>query len=139
MREQERDSMDEKTFPPAARPAGDPARDRAVVDVFLSAVLHPDPRLLAAVLHPSVVARSEHGTTVGAPAVAEETTSALTHRAGRVARPALVGGALGAVAFDDGRPVTAVAFTLRAGRITALAITTGEDRVRALGLRFPEQ
>ncbi|MDV9190976.1 RNA polymerase subunit sigma-70, partial [Streptomyces sp. SR27] len=53
-------------------------------------------------------------------------------------RPALVDGALGAVAFVDGRPVSAVAFTLRLGRITTLAITTGEHRVRALDLVFPE-
>ncbi|MFJ7067279.1 hypothetical protein [Streptomyces sp. NPDC101115] len=130
--------MDEETFLPA-RPAGDPARDRAVVDVFLSAVHHRDPRVLAAVLHPEAVARSEHGTAVGAPAVADGAASALSRHAGRAARPALVGGALGAVAFDDGRPVTAVAFTLREGRIAELAITTGEDRVQALGLRFPEQ
>ncbi|MFD0371341.1 hypothetical protein [Streptomyces sp. NPDC059071] len=130
--------MDEETFLPA-HPAGDPVRDRALVDVFLSAVRHRDPRALAAVLHPEVVARSEHGTAVGAPAVAEGAASALSRHTARTARAALVGGALGAVAFDGGRPVTAVAFTLREGRIAALTITTGEDRVRALGLRFPEQ
>ncbi|MEV6327389.1 hypothetical protein [Streptomyces sp. NPDC051909] len=118
---------------------GDPTRERAVVEVFLAALRMRDPRALAAVLDPEVVARSEHGTVRGAPAVAEGAAAAFARRAGQVVRPALVGGALGAVAMADGRAVSAVAFTVRAGRIAALDITLGEERVRGLSLVFPDR
>lgn len=117
---------------------GDPARERAVVEVFLAALRLRDPRALAAVLDPEVVARSEHGTVRGAPAVAEGAAAAFARRAGQVVRPALVGGALGAVATAGGRAVAAVAFTVRAGRIAALDLTLGEERVRGLPLVFPD-
>ncbi|MFC8509086.1 DUF4440 domain-containing protein [Streptomyces sp. NPDC057411] len=115
---------------------GDPARQRAVVERFLAAARARDPRALAAVLDPEVVAFSQHGPVHGAPAVAEG--AAAFARAGRATRPALVDGAIGVVAFAGGRPVSAVAFTLRADRIVALDITTGEERVRALDLTFPD-
>ncbi|MFF9196251.1 hypothetical protein ACF09L_13695 [Streptomyces sp. NPDC014779] len=117
---------------------GDPARERTLVDVFLTALRARDPRALSAVLDPAVVARSPQDTVRGAPAVAEAAAAAFARPAGRHVRPALVGGALGAVALTEGRPVSAVAFTLRAGRIAALDITLGEERVRRLGLVFPD-
>ncbi|MEV7280142.1 RNA polymerase subunit sigma-70 [Streptomyces sp. NPDC093111] len=119
-----------------SRPDGDPARRRAVVERFLTAARARDARALAAVLDPEVVAFSERGPVHGAPAVAEG--AAAFARRGRVTRPALVDGAVGAVAFADGRPVSAVAFTLRGDRIVALDITTGEERVRGLVLTFPD-
>ncbi|GAA2810047.1 DNA-directed RNA polymerase sigma-70 factor [Streptomyces showdoensis] len=115
---------------------GDPARQRAVVGLFLAAARARDPRALAAVLDPDVVAFSEHGPLHGAPAVAEG--AAAFARPGRATRPALVDGATGVVAFAGGRPVAAMAFTLRGDRITALDITAGEDRVRGLELVFPD-
>ncbi|MER6096344.1 RNA polymerase subunit sigma-70 [Streptomyces sp. NPDC001728] len=111
-------------------------RQRAVVDRFLAAAGARDARVLAAVLAPDVVACSERGPVHGAAAVSEE--AAAFARFADAARPALVDGALGAVAFVDGRPVSAVAFTLRLGRIATLTITTGEHRVRALDLAFPD-
>ncbi|MFJ3902611.1 DUF4440 domain-containing protein [Streptomyces sp. NPDC090025] len=139
--------MDEETFPEQPVPRGavrrpgdvDPARDRTLVEVFLTAARDRDPRVLAAVLHPDAVARSPHGTAVGAPAVAERAAAAFPRGPGGAARPVLVGGALGAVAFADGRAVTAVAFTVRGGRIAALDITTGEEPVRALRLVYPDR
>lgn len=120
-----------------ARPAGgDPARQRAVVELFLTAARARDPRTLAAVLDPEVVAFSERGPVHGAPAVAEGAT--VFARGAGVTRPALVDGAIGVVAFAEGRPVSAVAFTLRGDRIVALDITTGEERVRGLELTFPD-
>ncbi|GGT76675.1 MULTISPECIES: hypothetical protein [Streptomyces] len=47
-------------------------------------------------------------------------------------------GATGAVAFRDGRPVSAVAFTFRDDRIVALDITTSPERLRALDLVHPD-
>ncbi|MEF9881880.1 RNA polymerase subunit sigma-70 [Streptomyces sp. P9-A4] len=120
----------------AAGSEGDAGRQRAVVDRFLAAARARDARVLAAVLDPDVVAYSERGPVHGAPAVSEG--AAAFARFADASRPALVDGALGAVAFVDGRPVSAVAFTLRLGRITTLTITTGEHRVRALDLAFPE-
>ncbi|MFD9248194.1 sigma factor [Streptomyces sp. NPDC059556] len=120
----------------AARTAGAAARQRAVVDLFLAAARARDARTLAAVLDPDVVAHSERGPVHGAPAVAER--AAAFARFADVARPALVDGAVGAVAFLDGRPVSAVAFALRGDRIVTVSVTTGEARVRALDLVFSD-
>ncbi|WP_406056726.1 RNA polymerase subunit sigma-70 [Streptomyces sp. NBC_01077] len=120
----------------AARTEGGAGRQRAVVERFLAAARARDARVLAAVLDPDVIAYSERGPVHGAPAVAEG--AAAFARFADVARPALVDGAVGAVAYVDGRPVSAVAFTLRRDRIVTLSVTTGEDRVRALDLAFPD-
>ncbi|MFJ2935745.1 sigma factor-like helix-turn-helix DNA-binding protein [Streptomyces sp. NPDC087219] len=120
----------------SARTEGGVGRQRAVVDLFLAAARARDARTLAAVLDPDVVAHSERGPVHGAPAVAEG--AAAFARFADVARPALVDGAVGAVAFVDGRPVSAVAFTLRRDRIVTVSVTTGEDRVRALDLVFSD-
>ncbi|MFE6785961.1 RNA polymerase subunit sigma-70 [Streptomyces sp. NPDC057680] len=120
----------------AAPTEGAGARQRAVVDLFLAAARARDARTLAAVLDPDVVAHSERGPVHGAPAVAEG--AAAFARFADVARPALVDGAVGAVAFVDGRPVSAVAFTLCGDRIVTVSVTTGEARVRALDLVFSD-
>ncbi|MFI9212205.1 DUF4440 domain-containing protein [Streptomyces sp. NPDC053253] len=120
----------------AARADGDPGRQRAVVERFLAAARARDARALAAVLAPDAVAYSERGPVHGAPAVAEAAASFA--RLADVARPALVEGSVGLVAFVAGVPVSAVAFALRHDRIVVLDITTGEDRVRALDLAFPD-
>ncbi|MCX5389622.1 DUF4440 domain-containing protein [Streptomyces sp. NBC_00094] len=120
----------------AARTKGDPGRQRAVVERFLAAARARDARALAAVLDPDVVAYGEHGPVHGAPAVSE--AAAAFARLADVARPALVDGAVGLVAFGAGGPVAAVAFTLRQDRIVVLDIATGENRVRALDLAFPD-
>ncbi|MFD7325533.1 RNA polymerase subunit sigma-70 [Streptomyces sp. NPDC059875] len=116
--------------------AAEPGRRRAVVEVFLAAARARDARALAAVLDPDVVAHSENGPVHGAPAVAQG--AAAFARLAAVAKPALVNGATGVVAFMEGRPVSAVAFTIRGERITALDITTDQERLRGLDLVFPE-
>ncbi|MGW8358306.1 sigma factor-like helix-turn-helix DNA-binding protein [Streptomyces wedmorensis] len=118
----------------AVRGGEDPGRQRAVVERFLAAARARDPRALAAVLDPDVVAYSDRGPVHGAPAVAEG--AAAFARFADVSRPALVDGAVGAVAFVEGRPVAALMFTFRQERIATLAVTAGEDRVRALDLAF---
>ncbi|MFH8626698.1 sigma factor-like helix-turn-helix DNA-binding protein [Streptomyces vietnamensis] len=120
----------------AARTEGEQERRRAVVDLFLAAARARDARALVAVLDPDVVAYSEYGPVHGVAAVAE--TAAAFARCTDVSRPALVDGAVGAVGFAAGRPVSAFAATLRRDRIVALSLTTGEDRVRALDLAFPD-
>ncbi|MEW5629049.1 RNA polymerase subunit sigma-70, partial [Streptomyces hydrogenans] len=59
-------------------------------------------------------------------------------RPGALVRPALVDGAVGVVASEAGRPVAALAFAFRRDRIVGVDVTTGEERVRALDLVFPE-
>ncbi|WP_030691962.1 sigma factor-like helix-turn-helix DNA-binding protein [Streptomyces globisporus] len=120
----------------AARTEGERGRQRVVVDRFLAAARARDARALVAVLDPDVVAYSEGGPVHGAAAVAE--TAAAFARCADVSRPALVDGAVGAVGFAAGRPVSAVGATLRRGRIVTLSLTSGEDRVRALDLAFPD-
>ncbi|MFJ5831157.1 sigma factor-like helix-turn-helix DNA-binding protein [Streptomyces sp. NPDC093089] len=118
------------------RGADDPGRQRVLVDRFLAAARARDARALAAVLDPDVVAYSDRGPVHGAPAVAEG--AAAFARFADVSRPALVDGAVGAVAFVGGRPVAALMFTFRRERIATLSVTAGEDRVKALDLAFPD-
>ncbi|MFF8377591.1 sigma factor-like helix-turn-helix DNA-binding protein [Streptomyces sp. NPDC015661] len=120
----------------ADRTEGEQGRQRAVVDRFLAAVRARDVRALVGVLDPEVVAYSEGGPVHGVAAVAE--TAAAFARSTDVSRPALVDGAVGAVGFAAGRPVSAFAATLRRDRIVTLSLTTGEDRVRGLDLAFPD-
>ncbi|MFF0557358.1 sigma factor-like helix-turn-helix DNA-binding protein [Streptomyces sp. NPDC004266] len=115
---------------------GERGRQRAVVDRFLAAARARDARALVTVLDPEVVAYGEGGPVHGIAAVAE--TAAAFARCADVSRPAEVDGAVGAVGFAAGRPVSAVGATLRRGRIVALSLTSGEDRVRALDLAFPD-
>ncbi|MFF8609266.1 sigma factor-like helix-turn-helix DNA-binding protein [Streptomyces sp. NPDC015346] len=113
-----------------------PGRQRAMVETFLAAARARDARTLAAVLDPEVVAYAESGPVHGAPAVAEG--AAAFARIAAVARPALVDGAPGIVAFRGGQPVSTVAFTFRDGRIVALDITACPERLRALRVVHPE-
>lgn len=113
-----------------------PVRHRAIVERFLGAARAGDARGLSAALDPDVVAYSERGPVHGAPAVAEGVAGFA--RTGAVTRPALIDGSIGLVAFADGRPVSAVALTLRQDRIVALDITTGPERVRDLEFAFPD-
>ncbi|MEU6984282.1 RNA polymerase subunit sigma-70 [Streptomyces sp. NPDC046324] len=114
----------------------DLSRHRAIVERFLGAARAGDARGLSAALDPDVVAYSERGPVHGAPAVAEG--AAAFARTGAVTRPALVDGSIGLVAFAGGRPVSAVALTLRQDRIVTLDITTGPERVGGLDLAFPD-
>ncbi|MER7949853.1 sigma factor-like helix-turn-helix DNA-binding protein [Streptomyces sp. NPDC096079] len=120
----------------STRTEGERGRQRAVVDRFVAAARARDTRALAAVLDPDVVAYSDGGPVHGVAAVAE--AAAGFARRVEVSRPALVDGAVGAVGFAAGRPVSAFAATLRRDRIVTLSLTSGEDRVRALDLAFPD-
>src|SRR5438034_99360 len=90
----------------------DPTRQREVVDAFLAAARGGDFDALLALLDPDVVLRADHAAVQlgassevrGAPAVA----GTFSGRA-RVAQPALVNGAAGAVWASGGQP--RVAFT----------------------------
>jgi RNA polymerase sigma-70 factor (ECF subfamily) len=118
----------------APAPVADVGRQRRVVDAFLAAARGGDFDALVAVLDPDVVARSDGGATRpnsitrGAAAVAGN--AMLFSRTASIARPVLVNGAPGVMAFIEGRPVSLMAFTVVDDRITAIDILVDQDRLR---------
>ena len=111
-----------------------PTADRKVVDAFLAAARSGDFEGLLAVLDPDVVLRGDDGS--GALQIIEgarEVASRARSFAHRVAHPAIVDGAPGFVATEDGVPVGVLAFTVVDGRITAID-GLGGPRLAGLGL-----
>ena len=117
-------------------PDADIGAQRAVIDAFLAAARGGDLETLVGLLAPDVVVRSDGGAlrpsvvlhgreAVAKGAMAFAQTAALT-------RPALVNGAVGAVALVEGRLVSVAAFTVSGGRITALDILTDPERLARL-------
>jgi RNA polymerase sigma factor (sigma-70 family) len=121
----------------AAVPDPDLARQRAVVEAFLAASRGGDFDALLAVLDPAVVVRADRAAVLagadrevrGAPAVADT----FSGRA-RLARPALVDGAAGAVWAPGGRPRVVFAFTIAGGRIVEIGLLADPERLRQLDL-----
>jgi len=115
----------------------DLARQREVVDAFLAAARGGDFAALLAVLDPEVVVRADPAAVRagaarevrGAAAVAET----FAGRA-RVAQPALVDGAVGAVWAPGGRPRVVFGFTITGGRIVAIDILADPARLHQLAL-----
>jgi RNA polymerase sigma-70 factor, ECF subfamily len=122
-------------------PDGDLTRQREVVDAFLAAAHAGDFDALLAVLNPDVVLRADRGALApglsreirGARAVAE---GALTFsRLAGSARPALVNGAAGIVAFDPrGRLFSVMGFTVTRGKIAEINVLADPARLRQLDL-----
>jgi RNA polymerase sigma-70 factor (ECF subfamily) len=113
-----------------------PSADRAVVDAFLAAARRGDFEGLLAVLHPDVVLRSDDGSGAlqiveGARAVA---TGARFYSQHRIAHPAIVDGAAGLVATEDGTPVAVLRFTVVEGQIIAIDALAGPSRLAGLDL-----
>ncbi|HZC76297.1 MAG TPA: sigma-70 family RNA polymerase sigma factor [Ktedonobacterales bacterium] len=115
----------------------DLTRQRAVVDAFLAAARGGDFDTLLAMLDPDVVLRADRaavsagasGEVRGAAAVAQQ----FSGRA-RVAHPALVDGAVGAVWAPGGRPRVVFDFTITRGKIVAITILADPERLRRLDL-----
>jgi RNA polymerase sigma-70 factor (ECF subfamily) len=123
----------------APRPDGDLARQREVVDAFFAAARGGDFEALVAVLDPDVVLRSDRGAPPGASVVVRG-AAAVAGQAlmfagpSRVARPALVNGAAGAVVTVDGRPVSVMGFTVADGKIAAIDALGDPERLSRLDL-----
>jgi RNA polymerase sigma-70 factor (ECF subfamily) len=125
----------------AAMPDTDLASQRKVVDAFHAAARDGDFEALVAVLDPDVVLRADAGvrgpaSTVvrGAAAVASGAirfTGLSAHL-----RPALVNGAAGVVAVQDGSPISVAGFTVRGGKIIEIDILADPERLRQLQLTF---
>jgi RNA polymerase sigma-70 factor (ECF subfamily) len=113
-----------------------PTADREVVDAFLAAARGGDFEGLLTVLHPDVVLRADDGS--GALLIVEGARSVATRArffsAHRVAHPAIVDGAAGFVATENGTPVAVLRYTVVDGRITEIDAFAGEARLAGLDL-----
>jgi len=113
-------------------PDPDLARQREVVDAFISALRAGDFEGLLAVLDPDLVVRADMA--AGAPteirgaAVWAKGAVAYGHMA-RLTRPALVDGAIGVVVAPQGRLTRALRFTIANGRITEIEIIGNPARL----------
>jgi RNA polymerase sigma factor (sigma-70 family) len=112
----------------------DLARQRAIVDAFLTAARRGDFDALLAALDPDVVVRSNGTEAVrGAAAVAKRAFGA---RFAQVSLPALINGAVGVVIAAEGRPISFTAFTVTGAKITAIDLTDHPGRMAAANLAF---
>jgi SnoaL-like domain len=112
----------------------DLARQRAIVDAFLTAARKGDFDTLLEALDPDVVVRSNGTEAVrGAAAVARR---ALGARFAQVSLPALINGAVGVVIAAEGRPVSFTAFTVTGAKITAIDLTDHPGRIAEADLAF---
>jgi RNA polymerase sigma factor (sigma-70 family) len=126
----------------ATVPDADLDTQRKVADAFLTAARDGDFEALLEVLDPDVVLRADLGPVGGsrelrgAKACADQ--AIFFSRLGLVVQPALVNGAVGAVATLDGEPYSVGAFTVQGERIVAIDILADPDRLRELDLSILE-
>jgi RNA polymerase sigma factor (sigma-70 family) len=118
-------------------PDADPAAQQHVVAAFLAAARDGDFDALVAVLDPDIVVREDSGSGTivevrGAQNVARRATT--VSRLGVVARPALVNGVAGWVAWLDGEVYAVAALTVQQGRIATMDILLDPARLGRLDL-----
>jgi hypothetical protein len=120
----------------AATPDTDLARQREVVDAFLSAARGGDFDALVALLDPDVVLRADTGVAGrplrGAAAVAGRALS--FQRLSFASRPVLVNGFPGLLTAPDGEPMTVMSFTIANGKVVAIDLLADPERLRRLDL-----
>lgn len=112
-------------------------RQREVVDAFLAASRGGDFDALLAVLDPDVVLRADRtAVQMGASREVRGATAVAGTFSGRarVAQPALVNGAVGAVWAPGGRPRVVFGFTIRRGTIVEIDLVADPERLRQLDL-----
>jgi RNA polymerase sigma-70 factor (ECF subfamily) len=116
------------------RPDSDRARQREVIDAFMTALRAGDFEGLVAVLDPDLVVRTDMP---GAPpelrgaAAWAKGAVAYGHLA-RHAQPAIVDGNFGLVVAPQGRLVRALRFTFAGGKIAGIDVIGGPSRLREL-------
>jgi RNA polymerase sigma-70 factor (ECF subfamily) len=123
----------------APKPDPDLARQREVVDAFLTAARAGNMRGLLAVLDPDVVFRADVGVAiagtafpvVGAQAVAERVLQTAPRFAPH-ATPAIVNGQAGAVFAPDGGPVGVIGFTVVNDLIAGIDLIADPDKLRRI-------
>jgi RNA polymerase sigma factor (sigma-70 family) len=105
----------------------DQARQREIVDAFLTAARNGDFEALLKLLDPDVVVRSNGATVVrGAAAVAGR---ALTFSRFAQVKLALFNGAVGAVHAAEGWPIGLTAFTVAGAKVTAIDLIDDPGRI----------
>src|SRR5439155_15626502 len=121
----------------AALPADDLPRQRRIVDAFLAASRGGDFAALLELLDPDVVLRADPAAVamgasgeVRGPAGVAETFAGRA----RVAQPAMVDGAPGAVWAAGGRPRVVFAFTIAGGKIVRIDLVADRGRIGQLDL-----
>lgn len=127
----------------AAAPEPHLVRQRGVVDAFLAALRGGDFEGLLAVLDPDLVVRTDMAVPSGAPAeirgAAVYAKQAVAFgQAARLARPALVNGAIGVVMAPRGRLFRALRLTIANGKITEIEVIGDPVRLRELDLSIVE-
>ena len=123
-----------------AVPDADLETQREVADAFLTAARDGDFDRLVALLDPDVVVRADFGPARGSQEVrgaAAVARQALGYaQLGLDARPVLINGVPGAVAFLHGQPFSIGAVTVRNGKIVELDYLVDPERLRQLDLAF---
>jgi RNA polymerase sigma-70 factor (ECF subfamily) len=122
-------------------PDSDLARQRRLVDAFLSASRGGDFEALVAVLHPDVVLRVDRGKGLAQLPLegAERVARAVLERGSpfaALARPALVNGAAGVVVGRDGRLYSVVAFTVTDGRISTIDVVADPAKLSTVAASY---
>ena len=128
-------------------PVGDADLDeqRAVVDAFLAASREGDFDALVALLDPDVVLRADSGPGLPGMTLEVHGRDEVASRAVGFARlqllnrPVLINGALGMVAFRDGKVFSVGAITIRGGRIAEMDFLADPERLRRLDLTFLDE
>jgi RNA polymerase sigma factor (sigma-70 family) len=124
----------------APAPQADVARQRKIVEAFLSATRGRDLQALITLLHPDVVLRADRAVMLtpepvlvgGAEAVAKGAMAAVQRA--RFTGLALLGGAVGLAMAPHGRLRVALTFTIADGLITAIDVIAEPDRLHQLDL-----
>jgi RNA polymerase sigma-70 factor (ECF subfamily) len=114
-------------------PGANLTRQREVVDAFLAASREGDFNALLALLDPDVVLRGDAAAVLaGTPSEVRGAAAVAGTFSGRarVALPALIDGAPGAVWAPGGRPRVAFAFTIADGKIVAIELLADPERLR---------
>ena len=116
---------------------------RRVAGAFLAALREGDFDALIAVLDPDVVLRDDSAGLPGGTAVMRGARPvgayALRYsRAARFVKPALVNGAAGLAIIAFGRPVGALGFTVKHGKITEIQMISSRRRLRSVDLAAPD-
>lgn len=117
------------------------ARQREIVDAFLTAARDGDLARLMTLLAPDVVLRADAGDSPlgpsrlvrGAPAVSDQATR--FRALARYARPVVVNGAPGFLAVADGQALSLLTVTVRDDRIVEIDVLADPDRLARLDLR----
>ena len=107
----------------------DLARQRAIVDAFLTAARNGDFDALLEALDPDVVVRS-NGAEISVRGAAAVVGRAITGlRSAQVSLPALINGAVGVINAAEGRPISLQAFTITGAKIVAVDVIDDPGRI----------